>query len=286
MSNTMSERAMLAALKFKKWSGAKIDRAVTAEVNAAHNAQSDASQTRKFLVDNKSLGEVNSARSQIRAFHLGNTLPWNNDGTRILPIDQYWYYRERMAQLIDNHDRAVADFIENKYPEQMRKARQRLGTMFDANEYPTVQELEQMYSAKYELWPLPESDDFRCALSDDEKRKIQSDMDEALNEKLADTTRDLWQRLHSVVQKAFDVLNEPDKKFHNTTLTNIADIVQLLPKLNITGDPEIEKMTKRVAKQLASLDADTMRQDEIERAKAASTADDILDAMAGYVGGR
>ena len=285
MSKHLTERAMLCSLKFKHWGGAKIDRAVTAEVNRQHNARDDASTTRKFLVDTKSLHEIGSARSQIRKFHTTNTLPWGNDGTRILPTDQYWYYRENMSQLIDTHQRAVARFIEEVYPEQMQIARQRLGTMFDASEYPNVDELERLFDARYELWPMPDSQDFRAALSDEEANKIRKDMDATLNEKLAETTRELWERLHSVVQKAFDTFSDGDARFKKSTLTNISDIVALMPRLNITNDADLAAMTKQIATKLTNLDAEAIRNEPKARTEVARSADEILRQMSGYVGG-
>jgi len=42
---------------------------------------------------------------------------------------------------------------------------------------------------------------------------------------------DLWSRLRDVVSHMVDRLNEPESRFHATLVTNIFDLVELLPRL-------------------------------------------------------
>jgi len=58
-------------------------------------------------------------------------------------------------------------------------------------------------------------------------------------------TEDLWSRLRDGVSHMVDRLNEPESRFHATLVTNIFDLVELLPRLNVTGDPELNGLPKR-----------------------------------------
>jgi hypothetical protein len=40
-----------------------------------------------------------------------------------------------------------------------------------------------------------------------------------------------------VVSHMVDRLNEPESRFHATLVTNVFDLVELLPRLNVNGDP-------------------------------------------------
>lgn len=82
---------------------------------------------------------------------------------------------------------------------------------------------------------------------------------------------------------------EAAKTFHNTLIDNIREVVEILPKLNITNDPELEKLRQRVDKVLCQYDPGELKPtsksfDPKKRKQAKRDADAILKAMAGYTG--
>src|ERR1039458_897454 len=83
---------------------------------------------------------------------------------------------------------------------------------------------------------MPVGEDFRVNLSEEEQARIAQDIDRNSREKLQNGMQDLWVRLHKVVAKMAGTLSDPEKGFHKTLVTNIEDLVEILPQLNITGD--------------------------------------------------
>ena len=63
-----------------------------------------------------------------------------------------------------------------------------------------------------------------------------------------------------------------------------ANLADVLTRLNVTDDPDLEAMRKRVADELADLDPKVLREQPKARAKAAKSATAILDAMKGLYG--
>ena len=64
-------------------------------------------------------------------------------------------------------------------------------------------------------------------------------------------TEDLWRRLREVVAHMVDRLNEPESRFHGSLVTNVLDLVEILPRLNVNGDAGSEPL--RGANQTAAL---------------------------------
>jgi hypothetical protein len=58
----------------------------------------------------------------------------------------------------------------------------------------------------------------------------------------------------------------------------------VLPKLNVTGDPELERMAEQVRRSLL-VDPKELRKSEISRSETARAAAAIAQQMAGYMAG-
>ena len=57
-TSTLSTRAMLVSLSISQWSGRRLDREITDEVNQQHNAAADAGRYNKLLLPKEALAET------------------------------------------------------------------------------------------------------------------------------------------------------------------------------------------------------------------------------------
>jgi hypothetical protein len=62
-------------------------------------------------------------------------------------------------------------------------------------------------------------------------------------------------------------------------------VVDLLPKLNIAGDPRLDALCTKASKLLCAWNADQLKVSHATRKLVRTCADDILAEMAGYTGG-
>src|SRR3974390_883165 len=93
----LSERAMLAGLHISKYSGNMFDQEATEEFNESFKAdRKKAGRDNKKLVSAEFLAGVNAIASAASRTHRTLTLPWENDGTRILTTKSYMKYTELM----------------------------------------------------------------------------------------------------------------------------------------------------------------------------------------------
>jgi len=70
----------------------------------------------------------------------------------------------------------------------------------------------------------------------------------------------------------------------DSVVTNLVKLVDLLPKLNLTGDPELERMGAQVRASLL-VDPQELRKSESIRSETAKRATAICDRMAAYLAG-
>jgi hypothetical protein len=91
--------------------------------------------------------------------------------------------------------------------------------------------------------------------------------------------RELRTWLKSVVSHMSDRLNEPESRFHASLVTNVFDLVDLLPQLNVGQDPELNRFAAEIRNRLCVCPAHELKKSDILRVATASDAAALLDEM-------
>lgn len=280
----LSDKAMLVNLSISAWSGRKLDRKITGEVTAAHGADRDAGRWNKNLVLGSALDEVKKAAGDSRTFHYFNSLPWTDDGSRILTAALFLKYSGEIGKLERAFNLAVDKFIQG-YSLVIDNARISLGDMFNESDYPSESEVRGKFSFQVKFLPLPSGDDFRVDLSAGDVARIKADIECQLQAATSAAMTDLWSRLHGAVRAMADKLKDGDAIFRDSLVGNIKELVDILPALNLTGDAALTAAVVEVKNRLACYSPDVLRFHEIERSQVAAAADEIARKMSGYCGG-
>jgi hypothetical protein len=85
--------------------------------------------------------------------------------------------------------------------------------------------------------------------------------------------------------QAYKVTGEGvEHPFRDSVVTNLVKLVDILPKLNVTGDPELERLAAEVRSSLL-VDPQELRKSESVRTETAKAAAAISARMAGYMSG-
>jgi len=280
---SLTEKAMLARLTITQWSARKMDKRVTEEVRVNHDASADAGRYNKLLIAQEAIKTVQAVATAARETHYRLTLPWRDDGARILPAKAFFDYSKSMRDSEAEFNRAVAEFLA-EYPVLVSDARHRLNGMFSENDYPSADKLRARFSWTISIDPLPTGEDFRVTIGDDETARIRAEIDARTRQALADGMRDAWQRLYDAVKHAADKLADADAIFRDSLIGNIRDLCGLLPVLNFADDARLEAMRANIETKLAGLDCDGLRRSPMYRHKAAQDAQaiarDLSTAMA------
>ena len=279
----VTKKAMLSAIHFNGWSARKHDKKASRDIAAQNNASEDAGRYNKTLLkDCEKFDALKTLETRIRQYFYKITLPWSDDGQRILSSDLYYEFMEKMREFASEYRMAVNEFLD-VYENYIDDNKPRLGDMHQRTEYPTIAKLKERFDFTYEVLPLPVGGDFRVNFSEEEQARIAQDIDRNSREKLQNGIQDLWFRLHKVVAKMAQTLSDPDKGFHKTLVTNIEDLVEVLPQLNITGDANLTNLTNQVKTQLCQFSAEMLKNDAVTRQYTAQHATNIANTIAGVL---
>lgn len=281
-SNVLSSKAMLVALNISQWSARKYDRKVSKEVAEQHHA-GDAGRYNKLLIAHAAIKEVAKAAGDARLYHYEQTLPWTDEGYRILPAENYLHYTEGMRKLKARFEKSVRKFLDN-YEGLKDEARLRLNTLFNEADYPHENEIMYRYAFRTNITPLPSAADFRVDLQADELDIIKADIEQRMQNAQADAMKDLYCRVKDCLDRMVERLSDPDAIFRNSLIGNLSDLCNLLPRMNMTNDETLEDMRRQIEAKLVQHDPETLRENKFLRKTVANDAKAILDSMDFYFG--
>jgi hypothetical protein len=104
-------------------------------------------------------------------------------------------------------------------------------------------------------------------------------------------SRELWYRLYEAVHhmaerlSSYQVTKEGvEHPFRDSVVVNLVKLVEVLPKLNVTADPELDRLTQEVRAALL-VDPQELRQSATKRSDTAKAAAEIAARMSGYMAG-
>lgn len=282
-TNNLSEKAVLVGLSIHGWQARKYDRKISAEVAEQHAATSDAGRFNKHLLPGgaESYDAVHKKGRELRSFYYENTLPWSKDGQRILPTKNYQTFSDGIRKMRREYETLAREFI-REYPVLKEDARLLLNGMYKESDYPQPSEMMDKFSIVVETLPLPTASDFRVDLAKEEVDRIKKEIETRIENEFANANKDLWERLRVSVGNIVGRLSCPDSKFHDTLISNLTDLVNLIPNLNVTGDENLEAVRKR-CEALTAHTPETLRTDTAVRADVAFQAKEITEIMDAYM---
>ena len=281
MSLLLNDRAMLVQLSIRQWTASKRDKRASRKVTDDNRVLDGMARVNKDLILSPELDAIHSLSGHIRTVFYQNTLPWAMDGAQILASQNYLPYINEFRTDKAQWDKLLDVFCK-AYPLLRVKARGQLGSLYDPNDYPDVEQVRDKFSIDLAVMPVP-STDFRVAIASDELERIQKDLEQRLKNTQAAAMKEAWQRLFDRVQKIQEKLADPKAIFRDSLIENAQEICSLLPRLNFMDDPQLEQMRQEVEAALL-IPPDALRTNVTTRENTAEKAKQIMDRMSVFMG--
>ena len=287
----LTHDAMLVSLRIAAWSGRLYDRQASNHVAAHHDAAASAGRYNKRLLPKAAFAALTATMSACRKTHYEQSLPWDDQGSRLLTVANYERYTGLMDGLRERMVRERARFIED-YDDNIDQARLDLARLFRIEDYPSKEALQGRFGIRYRIVPVPDADHFMAKLASDDTDRVKRDIETQIEERLHDAVADLYRRLGEAVERVSDRLQEGDDGkplvFRDSMISNIRDLVDIVPRLNIFGDDRLALLCQEVTDRLASADPDTLRPsaqfNPNVRRQVKRDADALMQQFAGYFG--
>jgi len=292
-AHTIASRAMLCSVNVRQWTARKIDKKATREVTEANGASYDAARVNKLLVAKESLAEMVAIAGAARAAHLAMTLPWLDDGTRILPAMVFQRHTTTMRNYRERFEASVSAFCA-AYPALVADAPRSLQGLYNPADYPSVDNIRARFGFRVSFSPLPDSNDFRVDMDSDVVAQIRADMERERADVLGSTVTLTAERMRETLESMVTRLSgyrtreetggRAEGAFHESVVNSVRELVELLPAFNLTDDSRITDLTERMKAELCGHSAAELKESADLRKDTIKAADDILAKVGSFFG--
>ena len=268
----IARSCMIVNLQVGIWKGYKLDKTTTKKVTEEADAAPDAARVNKHLIPKEALKDVESAAGAIRQHFYVKTLPWKDNGDRVLTRKIAMDFIAEHERLVGLFGSAKKDFLERKYMTAMEQSEFRMGDLFCAEDYPTIADLSHRFYVNLDIDSVATAHDFRL-----------NNNTEAMQKRVTTAMNGLWKKLAEPLEKFADTMSDEKAIFRDTTVSNLREIVTMLPELNFTNDPAIEHMRTEIEKHIIRYEPEDLRKNKEARAAVADEAREIMDQMQGFM---
>lgn len=280
----LSSSALIVNLSLSVWTGRKLDKRVSEEVDQQNSTKTRAGNYHKnLLAGSGKLTEITKIANATRSWLYGVTQPWGDNGDRILNMAYFMEFKDRLADYEGQFSTSVNSFL-GDYDTLVAAAAFQLGDLFNREDYPTRETIEAKFGFRYNMIPLPQAGDFRVDIGEDGLRELQTQYEAVLQQRVTGAMTEAWERLHDCLTRMSERLTDdtdsngdPKRKiFRDSLIENAVEVCGLLKSFNITGDVRMDEMRKQLEDAMRGVDADSLRDSDSLREQTKRKVDNIL----------
>ena len=196
--------------------------------------------------------------NEMYQYHIANTLPFGDDSTRLMKNSLYFEYTGRMTAFIQELDRLKQQIVGDQSVYQhvidddiiarnQSLYAQAKSPTANQTDYLSFDEMERRLYITWYAEPIATSGDFRFEIPDEMKKALDDNLSNALREAKEELRGRLMGPMKALVDKLAVPIGEEGCVFRNTLVTNLTEMVDQLPHLNLDDDPEIEAVRQKLA---------------------------------------
>jgi uncharacterized lipoprotein NlpE involved in copper resistance len=274
---SISSSAMLVELNISVWTGRKLDKQVSAEIDAQKQTTTRAGNyNKKLFADEPAFDAIGKFAGNARTFHYHATMPWSDSGLRLLTTAMYFEYHKMISQMEMDFSGLVDEFL-NDYQNMVLRAQHKLGAMFNVHDYPDPDSLRDKFRFSVKFSPVPDVGDWRVDIGNDAQQVLKESYASAYSANLEQAYQDVWTRTHEALANMSNKLAGENKQiFRDTLVTNVKEMIDLLDKFNITGDAKMKQAKVKIENALLGVTPDALREDDYLRLDTKQKVDDLL----------
>lgn len=306
---SIATSAMLGSINISVWEARKQDRKTAEEVTQSKGARSKRAATvhKHLFSECPALEAIKSLRGEVRTWFNTVTLPWDDNGRRLITTAQYLQVTDQARKYEQRFNDLVRVFL-NTYSTEISKQAFEMGALFDRLEYPPEDEVSAKFRFGFTVEPVPTSGDFRVDIGNEAAAELKDQYEKAMDARVQGAVADAWRRVKEQVEWVRDRMtavleHDPDAveeietvtadgkreieikkkrrpKLYDSMLEQGLSLTTLLKDLNVTGDPKLEQARQSLETALSRVDMDSLKESP-ELQKATRTAmNEILDKFA------
>ena len=289
VAQRLQEETTLVRLRIR-WPGIRKTLSESQKRQAASTFESDTasvSASKKLLdTSHPAFRAATAVKTQAVEYWKGNTLPYIEPGVRLIRRHDLHDFDVYMTTIKTELAETVED-LERHYHELVDQARERLGHLFDADDYAS--QLSELFAIAWD-YPCCSPPDYLLQVSprlyDEECQRVRTRFDEAVHlaehafaEELAQMVSHLSERLRG------DDDGKP-KIFRDTAVTNLVEFFDRFQRLNIRSDEQLDQLVEQARDAISGVAPQDLRDHEVMRQQVSKEMNRVEAALEGWMTNR
>lgn len=204
---------------------------------------------------------VTAVRGRIRSYWREASLPFPEPGVRLIRRDRVDEFARRIADFRAELDEAVAE-LDRRYGEMRRAAAERLGSLYDPDDYPAT--LVGLFAVACDF-PAVEPPDYLLRLSPALYERERARMESRFEEAAALAERAFAEEFARLVERLVERLDGVGddgrpKAFRDSAVDDLRSFFDRFRELNVGGDAQLDELVERARRAVRGVAAGDLRE--------------------------
>ena len=226
---------------------------------------------------------VSSIRGQIGSYWRSVSLPYPEAGIRLIRQEDIGRFQVQMTTLKAELNEAVRT-LDFHYDELISAARQRLGSLFNANDYPAT--LDGLFDC---IWDFPsvEPPDYLRQLSpqlyEQEAARVAARFDEAVQLAEQAFTEELSRLISHLTERLSGQDDGKPKVFRDSAVENMQEFFERFRHLNIRSSEQLDNLVSQAQRVVRGVEPQQLRDDGTLRQQVAAQLSGVQSVLDGLL---
>lgn len=276
---TLADKAMLVRVKISRWSGTARDKDETNTYKATKGA---GSVNKHLLKGSTRFKYVREALSQLYDYHTSTTVPWLDDGMRLLPQSMYFEYTAKMRELQRCAEHAIDDLVHN-WEAEVRADMEARPDGGSRDDYPT--DISGKFGVSLKFLPVPSEYDWRVKISDEDKQSLNNAIAEAQSDVAVYLIKRIMEPVRRLANRCREFEGEQGQRWKNSVVTSVKEVCDMVSKINLSDSAEVDKLAQEISEIVEPHVHDgSLKDNSKQREEVADKLDLVIDKMSGLFG--
>ena len=282
----LSSSAILIDFSVSQWTGRKLDKRASEEVEVSNSASLGVANVHKRIMGKcPELDAIHKFVGNLRNSHYSMTLPWSDQGLRIVTTMGLEKYTKAMTERQQQFEKLVGKFIQ-VYATRIDEAKTTLGNLFVSDDYPSLEMMQSKFGWRLNFIPIQESGDFRVDIGNWQAEILKEQYTKYYDTQYTNAMNDLWDRLYKPLARMSERLDYPEdadkdtkKVFTKTLVSNVTEVLDLLKAFNVNDDRDMEMAHKKLRHALNGITPEALREDDHLRLDTKRSVDEVIKTL-------
>jgi len=226
---------------------------------------------------------VTAIRGRTVSYWKGVSLPFPESGIRLIRQDSINSFDNQLARFREELAEAVHE-LDQHFDELRSLARQRLGDLYDASDYPGS--LIGMFAMEHD-YPSVEPPNYLRQLNpelyEQECRRVQSRFDEAVQLAEQAFLEELAKLIEHITDRLSGDLDGKPKVFRDTAVSNLTEFFDRFRSLNVRSNDQLDELVGRAQQILNGVEPQALRDNGAFRQQVATQLATVQSSLDGLL---